>query len=89
MPMDLLAQGFSIGVIKLPEVRASVSVLLPQEVCMAKIDAFFNLMFEQKASDLHVSSGNPPILPIPGLGDRCQGFAQAAVVRWLARAGCQ
>ena len=33
---------------------------------MAKIDAFFNLMFEQKASDLHVSSGNPPILRIHG-----------------------
>src|SRR6187401_3153932 len=31
---------------------------------MAKIDAFFNLMFEQKASDLHLSSGNPPILRI-------------------------
>jgi twitching motility protein PilT len=33
---------------------------------MAKIDAFFNLMFEQKASDLHLSSGNPPILRING-----------------------
>src|SRR5271170_1588954 len=33
---------------------------------MAKIDAFFNLMFEQKASDLHMSSGNPPILRIDG-----------------------
>jgi twitching motility protein PilT len=33
---------------------------------MAKIDAFFNLMFEQKASDLHVSTGNPPILRIHG-----------------------
>ena len=33
---------------------------------MAKIDAFFNLMFEQKASDLHLSSGNPPILHING-----------------------
>ncbi len=33
---------------------------------MAKIDAFFNLMFEQKASDLHMSSGNPPILRING-----------------------
>ena len=31
---------------------------------MAKIDAFFNLMFEQKASDLHVSSGNNPMLRI-------------------------
>src|SRR5512136_741122 len=33
---------------------------------MAKIDAFFNLMFEQKASDLHLSSGNPPILRVNG-----------------------
>jgi hypothetical protein len=33
---------------------------------MAKIDAFFNLMFDQKASDLHLSSGNPPILRING-----------------------
>jgi twitching motility protein PilT len=33
---------------------------------MAKIDALFNLMFEQKASDLHLSAGNPPILRING-----------------------
>ena len=33
---------------------------------MAKIDSFFNLMFEQKASDLHMSSGNPPMLRING-----------------------
>ena len=33
---------------------------------MAKIDAFFNLMFEQKASDLHLSSGNQPMLRISG-----------------------
>jgi twitching motility protein PilT len=33
---------------------------------MAKLDAFFNLMFEQKASDLHLSTGNPPILRING-----------------------
>src|SRR5213075_2008884 len=33
---------------------------------MAKIDAFFNLMFEQKASDLHLSSGNHPMLRING-----------------------
>ena len=31
---------------------------------MAKIDAFFNLMFEQKASDLHLASGNNPMLRI-------------------------
>src|ERR1041384_2103978 len=33
---------------------------------MAKIDAFFNLMLEQKASDLHLSSGNPPMLRVNG-----------------------
>jgi twitching motility protein PilT len=33
---------------------------------MAKIDAFFNLMLEQKASDLHMASGNPPCLRING-----------------------
>jgi len=33
---------------------------------MAKIDAFFNLMFEQKASDLHMACGNPPMLRING-----------------------
>jgi twitching motility protein PilT len=33
---------------------------------MARIDAFFNLMFEQKASDLHLSSGNHPMLRING-----------------------
>ena len=37
---------------------------------MAKIDAFFNLMFEQKASDLHLASGNPPILRINGEMER-------------------
>lgn len=37
---------------------------------MAKIDAFFNLMFEQKASDLHLSTGNPPILRINGVMQR-------------------
>jgi len=33
---------------------------------MAKIDAFFNLMFEQQASDLHLSSGNNPMLRVNG-----------------------
>ena len=33
---------------------------------MAKIDAFFNLMFEQQASDLHMASGNPPMMRIHG-----------------------
>src|ERR1700689_5077465 len=33
---------------------------------MAKIDGFFNLMFEQRASDLHMASGNPPMMRIHG-----------------------
>src|SRR5436305_7969322 len=33
---------------------------------MAKIDAFFNLMFEQNASDLHLYTGNPPVIRIRG-----------------------
>src|SRR6201985_2229052 len=33
---------------------------------MAKIDAFFNLMFEQRASDLHMASSNPPMMRIHG-----------------------
>jgi twitching motility protein PilT len=33
---------------------------------MAKIDAFFNLMLEQRASDLHLASGNAPMLRING-----------------------
>jgi twitching motility protein PilT len=33
---------------------------------MAQIDAFFNLMHEQGASDLHLSSGSQPILRIRG-----------------------
>lgn len=33
---------------------------------MAKIDAFFELMHKQKASDLHLTSGSPPVLRIHG-----------------------
>src|SRR3981189_1925640 len=33
---------------------------------MARIDAFFKLMGEQKASDLHLSTNNPPMLRING-----------------------
>jgi twitching motility protein PilT len=33
---------------------------------MARIDAFFKLMNEQKASDLHLISGQPPVLRIRG-----------------------
>src|ERR1019366_2605622 len=43
---------------------------------MAKIDAFFNLMFEQKASDLHMASGNPPVMRINGELQRVDFFNQ-------------
>src|SRR5438270_12729566 len=33
---------------------------------MTKIDACYNLMFHQNASDLHLATGNPPILRIRG-----------------------
>jgi twitching motility protein PilT len=33
---------------------------------MARIDAFFKLMSEQKASDLHLATNNPPMLRING-----------------------
>ncbi|HEY4758219.1 MAG TPA: type IV pili twitching motility protein PilT, partial [Chthoniobacterales bacterium] len=33
---------------------------------MARIDAFFKLMAEQKASDLHLSTNSPPMLRING-----------------------
>jgi len=33
---------------------------------MAKLDAFFKLMFDQGASDLHIVAGQPPILRIHG-----------------------
>jgi twitching motility protein PilT len=37
---------------------------------MAKIDAFFKLMHDQKASDLHLVSGQPPVLRINGEMER-------------------
>ena len=37
---------------------------------MAKIDAFFKLMNEQGASDLHLVSGQPPALRIRGEMER-------------------
>ncbi len=37
---------------------------------MAKIDAFFKLMHEQEASDLHLASGQPPVLRIDGTMER-------------------
>jgi twitching motility protein PilT len=37
---------------------------------MAKIDAFFKLMNEQSASDLHLVSGQPPVLRIRGEMER-------------------
>ena len=33
---------------------------------MARIDSFFKLMSEQKASDLHLATNNPPMLRING-----------------------
>ena len=33
---------------------------------MARIDTFFKFMKEQNASDLHLSSSNPPLLRIHG-----------------------
>jgi twitching motility protein PilT len=33
---------------------------------MAKIDAFFKLMHDQSASDLHLMSGQQPVLRIRG-----------------------
>jgi len=33
---------------------------------MAKIDAFFKLMHEQGASDLHLAAGQPPMLRLVG-----------------------
>jgi len=33
---------------------------------MAKIDAFFKLMFDQGASDLHLAAGQPPIIRLRG-----------------------
>ena len=33
---------------------------------MAKLDAFFKLMMEQGASDLHLASGSPPLLRVNG-----------------------
>src|SRR3954453_1787647 len=33
---------------------------------MARIDSFFKLMAEQKASDLHLATNNPPMLRING-----------------------
>ena len=37
---------------------------------MAQIDAFFKLMHEQGASDLHMASGSQPILRIRGEMER-------------------
>jgi len=33
---------------------------------MSRIDAFFKLMAEQQASDLHLATNNPPMLRIHG-----------------------
>lgn len=39
---------------------------------MAKIDAFFNLMLEQSASDLHMAAGHQPALRVRGDMERVQ-----------------
>ena len=39
---------------------------------MAKIDGLFKLMKQQGASDLHISSGSPPILRQHGEGAVCR-----------------
>ena len=33
---------------------------------MARLDAFFKLMFDSGASDLHIVAGSPPILRVHG-----------------------
>ena len=33
---------------------------------MARLDAFFKLMFDSGASDLHITSAQPPILRVHG-----------------------
>ena len=33
---------------------------------MAKLDAFFKLMMDQGASDLHLAAGSPPLLRVHG-----------------------
>ena len=43
-----------------------LSLDVKEEIVMAKIDAFFELMQKYKASDLHLLSGSPPILRIHG-----------------------
>ena len=55
---------------------------------MARIDSFFKFMMEQKASDLHLSTGNQPMLRIhaelvrlPGDALGTDAFAQAVVER--------
>ena len=47
-------------------IKVSPTRWKPEGTYMAQIDALFNLMFSEKASDLHLSSGNPPILRING-----------------------
>jgi twitching motility protein PilT len=50
----------------LDQTVADMIPVISQEMVMAKIDAFFKLMHEQNASDLHLLSGQPPALRIHG-----------------------
>src|ERR1700758_4330140 len=55
--------------LRLPLVRRLVARASEQaweDEGMAKIDAFFKLMFDQGASDLHVVSGQQPIIRLHG-----------------------
>ena len=63
---------------------------------MARIDAFFKLMFDQGASDLHVVAGQQPILRINGdlvqavghlAGERREGGGHATHVGAVDRDG--
>ncbi len=47
-----------------PELTNTVE--MPKRITMATIDELFKLMVEQKASDLHITSGAPPYLRLHG-----------------------
>ena len=68
-PGDFRADFIGRGAQKLSGLQCGAGIAINRSVrkgYMAKIDAFFNLMFEQKASDVHLSTGNNPMLRING-----------------------